>query len=249
MRPKLAAEEPGSESEMAGLKVHLRKRISCIDNLYHNEYNFNNVPVSRCVVLLAALALPLGSVKAVTWDESINGDLSGNGAAPTLLGTLSAGDNLITGTMGSLGGTGPLDADIWNFSVPTGYDLTGINLVGYSATSGSLTNQSFMAIATGGSIDQNDPSNHLSNSLWGYGTDGFGHVYTDLLALLQAGPEFGGIGFSGPLTPGNYTFWIQEGSDQIHYSIDFVTTPMPVPEPGGALLLGVAGLCLLRRRR
>jgi hypothetical protein len=205
--------------------------------------------VSRIAVFLAALALPFGTVKAVNWDEAVSGDLSGNGAAPTLLGTLSAGDNLITGTMGSLNGTGPLDADIWNFSVPTGYDLTGINLVDYSATSGSLLNDSFMAIATGGSINMSDPSLHLSNALWGYGTDGFGHIYNDLLGLLQAGPIFGGIGFSGPLTPGNYTFWVQEGSDQIHYSIDFVTTPVPVPEPGGALLLGVAGLWLLRRRR
>jgi len=234
---------------MVGLKVQFGKTIRCIDNFNHNEYNFNNMPVLRFIVLLAALALPFGTVQALTWDETISGDLSGNGAAPTLLGTLSSGDNFILGTMGSLNGTGPLDADIWNFSVPTGYDLTGINLVGYAAASHSLLNQSFMAIATGGSISQTDPSNHLSNALWGYGTDSFGNVYTDLLGLLQAGPDFGGIGFSGPLTPGNYTFWIQEGSDQIQYKIDFVTSPVPVPEPSGALLLGVAGLWLLRRRR
>ncbi len=207
------------------------------------------MPVSRILVLIAALALPVGSAQALTWNETINGDLSGNGSAPTLLGTLSSGSNVISGTMGSLGGTGPLDADIWNFTVAPGYDLTGINLTYYKATSGGLTNQSFMAIANGSSINMSDPSNHLSNALWGYGTDGFGHTYTDLLALLDAGPEFGGIGFNGPLTPGNYTFWIQEGSDQINYSIDFVTTPVPVPEPGGVLLLGVAGLWLLRRRR
>ena len=205
--------------------------------------------LSRTLTLLAALALPLGTVHALTWNEGINGDLSGDGTAPTLLGTLDPGSNLISGTMGALGGTGTMDADIWNFTIAPGYDLTGINLVGYSATSGSTTNQSFMAIAAGPSIDVNDPSNHLSNALWGYGTDSFGHTYNDLLALLDAGPEFGGIGFNGPLTPGNYTFWIQEGSDQINYSIDFVTSPVPVPEPGGALLLGVAGLWLLRRRR
>ena len=205
--------------------------------------------VPRFLVFLASLTLPFGTVRALTWDETVNGDLSGNGSSPTLLGTLSAGDNMISGTMGSLGGTGPLDADIWNFTVAPGYDLTGINLLSYSAASHSLLNQSFMAIATGPSINMSDPSNHLSNALWGYGTDGFGHTYTDLLALLDAGPEFGGIGFNGPLTPGNYTFWIQEGSDQISYGIDFVTTPVPVPEPGGALLLGVAGLWLLRRRR
>ncbi len=207
------------------------------------------MPVSRILALLAALALPLGSAQALTWDETINGDLSGDGTAPTLLGTLSSGDNLISGTMGSLNGTGPLDADIWNFTVASGYDLTGINLTYYKAASGSLLNESFMAIATGGSIDQNDPSNHLSNALWGYGQDSFGNTYTDLLALLDAGPAFGGIGFNGPLTPGNYTFWIQEGSDQINYKIDFVTSPVPVPEPGSLLLLGVAGLWTLRRRR
>jgi hypothetical protein len=207
------------------------------------------MPFSRFLVFLAALALPFGTVQALTWDESISGDLSDDGAAPTLVGTLSAGDNYILGTMGSLNGTGPLDADVWNFKVPTGYALTGINLVDYKAASNSLLNDSFMAIARGGVIDQTDTTLHLSNALWGYGTDGFGHVYNDLLGLLQAGPIFGGVGFSGPLTPGNYTFWIQEGSDQIQYKIDFVTTPVPVPEPGGALLLGVAGLWLLRRRR
>lgn len=207
------------------------------------------MPVPRILTLLAALALPFGSVQALTWDESTMGDLSDDGNAPTLLGTLDLGSNLISGTMGSLGGTGPMDADVWNFTIAAGYYLTGINLVGYSATSGSTSNDSFMAIADGGSINMSDPSNHLSNALWGYGTDGFGHTYNDLLGLLDAGPEFGGLGFDGPLPAGNYTFWIQEGSDQINYSIDFVTTAVPVPEPGGVLLLGVAGLWLLRRRR
>ena len=207
------------------------------------------MPLSRVLALLAALALPFGTAQALTWDEAINGDLSDDGTAPTHLGPLSAGSNLIYGTMGSLGGTGPLDADVWNFTVDPGYYLTGINLVSYKATSNSLLNESFMAIATGGTIDMNDPSFHLSNALWGYGEDGFGHTYNDLLALLDAGPSFGGIGFDGPLPSGNYTFWIQEGSDQIKYGIDFVTAPVPVPEPGGALLLGFAGIWLLRRRR
>lgn len=207
------------------------------------------MPISRSFVLLAVLLLPFGMAQALTWDEGLNGDLSDDGAAPTLLGTLSAGSNLISGTMGSLGGTGPLDADVWNFTIAPGYYLTGINLLGYSAQSGSLSNESFMAIANGGTIDFNDPLGHLSNTLWGYGQDGFGNTYVDLLALLDAGPQFAGIGFDGPLPSGNYTFWIQEGSDQINYSIDFVTTPVPVPEPGSLMLLGVAGLWMLRRRR
>ncbi len=205
--------------------------------------------VSRFLPLLAALVLPLGSAQALTWDEMVNGDLSDDGNAPTLIGTLDAGSNLFSGTMGSLGGTGPLDADVWNFTIAAGYYLTGIDLVFYSAASETTTNESFMAIANGSTIDFNDPSGHLSNTLWGYGQDGFGNTYVDLLALLDAGPMFAGIGFDGPLPAGNYTFWVQEGSDQIEYGIDFVTSPVPVPEPGSLLLLGVAGMWTLRRRR
>ncbi len=205
------------------------------------------MPVSRILALIAALALPFGSAQALTWDETLNGDLSDDGDAPTLLGTLSSGSNLISGTMGSVGGTGPMDADIWNFTIAAGYYLTGIDLVGY--TSANVGNESFMAIAAGGTINLNDPSNHLSNALFDKQVDGFGATYTNLLALLDGGPVFGGQGFDGPLPAGNYTFWIQEGSDQIGYSIDFVTSPVPVPEPGGVLLLGVASLWLLRRRR
>lgn len=207
------------------------------------------MPVYRLLVLLAALALPLGSVQALTWDETINGDLSDDGNAPTLIGTLDAGVNLFSGTMGALGGGPTMDADVWNFTIAAGYYLTGINLVDYSAQSGSLTNESFMAIANGGTIDFNDPLGHLSNTLWGYGEDGFGNTYVDLLSLLDAGPMFAGIGFDGPLPSGNYTFWIQEGSDQINYGIEFVTAPVPVPEPGSLFLLGVAGMWSLRRRR
>ena len=57
----------------------------------------------------------------------------------------------------------------------------------------------------------------------------------------------GGTGFDGPLGPGNYTFWIQEGSDQIGYTIDFVVTP--VPEPGSIGLLGAAAAAFFLRRR
>lgn len=203
----------------------------------------------RFLSLLAASALLVGTAQALDWNEAFDGDLSGDGAAPTLVGTLTLGHNHFTGTMGTPNISTPVDADIWNFTIGAGMSLTGINLTSYSATSGSLLNESFMAIATGGSIETSDPSLHLSNSLWGYGTDGFGATYTDLLALLDAGPQFGGIGFDGPLPSGNYTFWIQEGTDQINYSIDFVTSAVPVPEPGSALLLGLAGLLLLRRRR
>ncbi|MDI1311212.1 PEP-CTERM sorting domain-containing protein [Prosthecobacter sp.] len=206
------------------------------------------MPVYRLLLLCAALALPFGTAQALTWVETANGDLSGDGGVPTLLGDLSLGSNLISGTMGAVGGVGPVDADVWNFTIAAGYYLTGINLTSFSSASGNNSN-SFMAIDDGGSINMGDASLHLSNNLFSNQVDGFGNTHTDLLALMIDGPFFGGTGFDGPLPEGNYTFWIQEGGDQINYSIDFVTSLTPVPEPGSLLLLGVAGLWWLRRRR
>lgn len=195
--------------------------------------------------ILVVLALPLSRARAMNWDESTDGDLSNNGAAPTFV-SLTSGSNLFTGTMGFFGpNPQDFDADIWRFTIDPGYYLTGINLLAYSAPAANI--QSFMALDDATTINMFDPSQHLSNGLWTEEFDGFGNTYTDLLAILDLGPEYGGTGFNGPLGPGNYTFWIQEGSDPISYTIDFVVTP--VPEPAGALLVGLAGMSALMRRR
>lgn len=210
----------------------------------------------RFCLLFAALALPLSQANAVNWTEAAvlppdylySGELSGDGATPTPI-FFSEGHNLVEGTMG-FDGVNPMDADVWTFTIAAGYYLTGINLLSYSDNGagkpvGSIN--SFMAIDDATSINMSDPSNHLSNGLWNEQLDGFGATYTDLMAILDAGPQFGGDGFNGPLGPGDYTFWVQEGTDQISYCIDFVLTP--VPEPGSFMLLGLAGLLALRRRR
>lgn len=194
--------------------------------------------------LLAAALLPFSSALALNWDETIDGDLSNDGDFPTFV-ALTTGSNLFSGTMGSLNGTGPVDADVWTFTIAAGYYLTGINLVGYDAPASGIN--SFMALDDATSVNMFDPSQHLSNGLWTEELDGFGNTYTDLLAILDNGPEYGGTGFDGPLGPGNYTFWIQEGSDQIGYTIDFVVTP--VPEPGSIGLLGAAAAAFFLRRR
>jgi hypothetical protein len=105
-----------------------------------------------------------------------------------------------------------------------------------------------MALASGNTIDTAQSVNHLSNGLFTEVLGPGGNTNTNLLAILQAGPAFGGIGFTGNLQAGDYTFWVQEGTNFVNqYCIDFVVTP--VPEPGSALLLGVASFLCLRRRR
>lgn len=172
-------------------------------------------------------------------------DLSDDGNAPTFL-TFSDGHNIVEGSMGWNGVT--LDADIWTFTVAAGYEVSEINLVTYNGSNPTFPNGHFMALASGSTINTTDATNHLSNGLWREETDLLGNTKTDLLAILQAGPEFGGIGFTGNLQAGTYTFWVQDTTDFVNqYCIDFVITP--VPEPSSALLMGVASFLCLRRRR
>ena len=211
--------------------------------------------ICRFLFLLAAYALLSGNAQAVNWNELHQGEFSGDGNAPTSIFTLDPGSNIIEGTISGSNGLAT-DIDIWNFTIAAGYYLSGINLVTYSdngfgAPLGTIS--SFMAIDDALTINTGDPSQHLSNGLWNeQSPDGGATTFTNLLAILEAGPEFGGTGFSGPLPAGDYTFWVQETASpgvslDISYCIEFVVTP--VPEPCSAVLLGLAGLALMTRRR
>lgn len=203
---------------------------------------------------LAVLGTSVASAQAVT-DKFNNAplpgsllDLSNSGAAPTFL-TFGAGHNIVEGSMGFIS-LGNIDADIWTFTIASGFEVSAINLVSYNSPANPVAPAGhFMALASGNTIDTTQAVNHLSNGLWREEVDGLGNTNTNLLAILQTpNPPFGGIGFTGNLQAGDYTFWVQEGSSFVNqYCIDFVVTP--VPEPGSALLLGVASFLCLRRRR
>lgn len=197
---------------------------------------------------LAVLATGAGRANDLFNNNPLPGsliDLSDDGNALTFL-TFSDGHNIVEGSMGWNGVT--LDADIWTFTVAAGYEVSEINLVTYNGSNPTFPNGHFMALASGSTINTTDATNHLSNGLWREEIDLLGNTKTDLLAILQAGPEFGGIGFTGNLQAGTYTFWVQDTTDFVNqYCIDFVITP--VPEPGSALLMGVASFLCLRRRR
>jgi hypothetical protein len=199
----------------------------------------------------AVLGTSVASAQAVT--DKFNNvplaggllDFSNSGATPTFL-TFGAGNNIVEGSMGWNGST--LDADIWTFTIASGFEVSAINLVSYNGPNPVIPNGHFMALASGNTIDTAQSVNHLSNGLFTEVLGPGGNTNTNLLAILQAGPAFGGIGFTGNLQAGDYTFWVQEGTNFVNqYCIDFVVTP--VPEPGSALLLGVASFLCLRRRR
>jgi hypothetical protein len=233
-------DEKGERREICFEKAEVKLTIIIIIIRFWQMISFRT-----SFLLLSALLLS-PSLHADNWTETLHGDLSGLGSTPTFI-NFTPGSNLIEGSMGWNGST--LDADIWTFTIAAGYELTGINLVSYSGANPVPPNGHFMALAAGNTINTSSAASHLSNGLWTEELDINGDTFTDLFDILETTtPPFGGTGFTGALQAGNYTFWVQEGSNFVGtYCIDFVVTP--VPEPGSALLLGAAAFFGLRRRR
>jgi hypothetical protein len=143
---------------------------------------------------------PVAGARSVLWDEAVDGDLSNSKLAPTPL-TLMGGGNLISGTVGP-----GAEDDLFTFTIPAGFVLDSITLLDYS----SASNSSFLGVDLGGTYDA------ASNTLaWGYKNFGSGEVGTDLLPAIASSNS----NFSGPLTAGTYTFWIDEGTGPESYTL------------------------------
>lgn len=183
--------------------------------------------------IFGALFACLGSAQAqILWNESVNGDLSGDRLNPTNL-SFAAGNNRILGTMGST------DKEYVHFTLAPGMALSQIIVVDYQ--SGDPI--SFIGVQAGNTFTEPASGTEVANLL-GYTLFGTDHIGTNILPAMGTGS--GSMGFTPPLTGSDYTFWIQQTGDTTTYDLNFVTT---VPEPG-TLSLGVgAALLLLKRRR
>lgn len=164
-----------------------------------------------------------GAHAATVWDESANGDFSGNGLAPTSV-ILSAGHNDVLGTTGR--GAQGVDQDYFTFTVPTGAVVTGIFLLSNTFVSGS---SSFAGMEAGPQVTTSDGSSllgfvHYENSMIGQ----------NMLSLLAPG--------SSGLTAGPYSLWVQELGGGVEYGFDFVMTVPAVPEPSTWAMM-LLGLC------
>jgi hypothetical protein len=196
------------------------------------------------VITLFGPALGIG--QTVLWNESANGDLSNNQAAPNAF-TLPLGASTITG---SVTGGGVDNQDWVALTVPSNAALTSIILSSYTSTDA----QGFTGFQTGSSFvgSSGVAGSYTGYTHFGTGASNNGGPPTNLvgqnLLPIMADPTQapGSTGFTPPLGPGTYTSLIQQiGSAPTSYQ--FTYTLSAVPEPGSLLLTGMAGLAAISR--
>ncbi len=148
-----------------------------------------------------------------TYDENTNGDLSDDRMAPTSV-TLLEGGNMVTAT--SVSG----DVEYLTFTVPMSTELDAIIL----ETFNSIDDRSFIAIQSGTTFTEPPAGTTVANLLgYAHFGKGLGQVGTDILDDMGAGA--GAMGFTPPLSEGDYTLWIQEvGSNPAGYRLNFVVS-------------------------
>jgi hypothetical protein len=187
------------------------------------------------VLCAAILVLFLSAVTngATAWNEGVNGDLSENQAAPSLV-SLVNGSNTVTG---SLRPTPATDGQDWlAITIPSLLSLSQLTNTAYVGDGNMFTGMQ------NGSSFVGSPG--VASSYNGYTHINAGTIGTNVLPGM--GTAAGAVGFTPPLGPGTYTFLFQQtGSTATSYGFDFVV----VPEPASFTMLILSGAALFGNRR
>lgn len=207
-------------------------------------------PIRLFSGIIGSLIVLPSAYAAVVYDESSLGDLSNDRAHPTLV-VLGTGSNVVTGTVGIIDGT--KDLDYFVVTLSKGQSLNALTVLQGTASSGSV---SFIGVQSGATMTLDPDSKPFPDPkiLLGWKHYSKHDVGQDILPKMGDAVATGSQGFSAPLGPGSYTFWVQETSTgPVDYRFDFITTAVTaVPETASSALF-LTGLCAiglhLRRRR
>ena len=201
-----------------------------------------------CVAAFATtLAFLSPCYGGVIHDESVNGDLSSTFSAPTQL-SLNFGSNQFFGSTGPQGAGLPPDRDYFSITLTAGHPVVLIRVLEGTTGDGAGAEVSFLGLTAGAMIN---PAGATAAGLLGYylfGPADIGQDILDNLAISNTNPQgFGAAqGFTPPLGPGTFSFWVQDGNALIDYRLELFV----VPEPASIVLVGIGlGALLLRRRR
>jgi hypothetical protein len=197
----------------------------------------------------ASLAAASPASAAATYSENVSGDLSNSGLAPTAI-NLAFGNNLIEGSTG-LNSAGAIDSDYFTFTLAAGQALDAIEILTGTTTLGF----SFIGVQSGNQLTL-DPASADATGLLGWYHYSGADVGSDILDNMGTSGA-GSTGFTGPLGPGTYSFWVQEASPgtPVRYKFNFIVGNFvgEVPEPATwAMMLlgfGAVGYTMRRRRR
>lgn len=173
---------------------------------------------------------------AVMWDEALDGDLSGDYQNPTVVFPAAVNNQVLFSSVSA-------DREYFTLTINPGEQLAAVIVDAWT----SVDDLSFLAVASG-SVFPTPPTapGPDPTTMLGYAHFGAPDLGLDILQAIGAGA--GSQGFSGPLGPGDYTFWAQEtGPNAAAATLNFVITP----EPSTALLIGAGllGLASFRRMR
>jgi hypothetical protein len=196
----------------------------------------------------AILFLASASRGAVIWNETVNGDLSNNQAAPTSF-NLAPGTSSVIGTV-----NGSTDSQDWvEVTIPAGFQLSGYTLASYVSTDA----QGFTGVQAGTTFVGSafSAGSYLGYTHFGTGAQNASepagsNVGDNLLPIMgdNINQSPGSLGFTPPLPAGPYTFLIQQLGASTAYQFDFAVTSVPEPASLGLLLGGAIMTCMSRRR-
>jgi hypothetical protein len=197
---------------------------------------------------LAAVILVTRTQASTLWDESVNGDLSGDQSVPNAF-TVLPGTNAVIGSLRTSAST---DNQDWiALTVPSGMQLSAVVLKTYVSTD----QQGFTGVQAGTNFVGSTivASNYLGYAHFGTGAQNgalpaTNLVGVDILPIMgDTTLALGSQGFTPPLGSGTYTFLIQQtGPTPTAYEFDYVV----IPEPTTVVMVALGcGVILLRRRR
>jgi len=178
---------------------------------------------------LVVLLISAADLSAATLNEAVNGDFSGNRAAPTPFNVAVGSNDLFATTQGG-------DLDIVTVNVPAGTVLNQLFL--RSFTRAGFDGTAFVGLQSGSTFTV-DPNIAGASSLLGWAHFSSGNVNTNILPTIAGGS--GAIGFRPPLSTGPYTLFFQQLGTPVTYQFDFVVAPVPEP---ATLALAAAGLAV-----
>jgi hypothetical protein len=217
------------------------------------------------LLAVATVALASGAY-GTTFTEST--DFSNDPAHPTVLGSLTPGNNIISGTINTYGTpVGPhgelsnQDVDYVTFTVPVGDVLSQFIVTdGTNISTSPRIDSMFLGLAAGNQVNV-DPSFSSASGLLGWTLVTQAQLGTDILPAIGASapsnfpPVPGATTFTPPLGAGNYTLWFQDGEGVANYSFNAVISAVTgaVPEPRTWIQMiagfGLIGAALRVRRR